>query len=69
MKEFAYFRLIGRTTRLRVVRKYSAAGFLPAVVGHTIDGKFQTAARIADIIPLTGFSPEGTAALHKQAGR
>lgn len=43
------FKLIGRETVFRVVKRYDAAGFIPAVIGVTLDGKFQTAARIEDV--------------------
>lgn len=46
------FRLIGRTTVFEVVEEKMVAGFIPAVKGHTLDGKFQTTARKADIIFL-----------------
>lgn len=44
------FRLIGNTTVFTVDREYLAANFIPAVVGHTLDGKKMTVAREADII-------------------
>jgi hypothetical protein len=43
------FKLIGRTTVFRAVRVYDHAGFIPSVVGHTVDGKSQTVARLADV--------------------
>lgn len=46
------FRVIGQTIVFQVVKVYDAAGFIPSVIGHTIDGKRQTAARIADVIWL-----------------
>ena len=46
------FKLIGRATVFVVVREYLAAGFIPSVVGHTLDGKYQTVARKADVIFL-----------------
>lgn len=46
------FRLISRPNVFRVVREYKAAGFIPSVVGVTLDGKFQTVARAADVIFL-----------------
>lgn len=46
------FRLIGQTTKFKVVRFYKAAGFIPSVVGVTEDGKFMTCARIADVIAI-----------------
>ena len=33
----------------RVVRQYRAAGFIPSVYGVSLDGKFQTCARIEDV--------------------
>lgn len=48
------FTLIGRPTlQFRVVRRYEAAGFIPSVVGVTLDGKRQTHARVEDC----AFSP------------
>jgi hypothetical protein len=46
------FRLVGRTNEFVATRTYLAAGFIPAVVGITTDGRFQTAARIADVVVL-----------------
>lgn len=44
------FTLIGRPTMVfRVVKQYKAAGFIPSVIGVTLDGKYQTAARIEDV--------------------
>ena len=43
------FRLIGNTTVFREVYRYKAAGSIPVVVGHTLDGRHQTVARLADI--------------------
>lgn len=48
------FRLIGNETVFKLVRKYKAAGFIPAVYGQTLDGQRQTCARVADIIWLEG---------------
>jgi hypothetical protein len=46
----SHFTLIGYPTLIfRVVRFYDAAGFIPSVVGVTLDGKRQTVARIADV--------------------
>jgi hypothetical protein len=47
------FRLIGQTTVFRIVRQYLAAGYIPSVYGHTLDGKHQTCARLADIVFVT----------------
>lgn len=46
------FRLTGRTTEFRVVAKTLAAGFIPTVTGHTLDGKHQTTARAEDVAVL-----------------
>lgn len=46
------FRLIGQATVFRAVYECLAAGFIPAVYGETLDGKFKTQPRIADIIKL-----------------
>ena len=43
------FRLIGRTNIFRAIKVYDAAGFIPSVVGISLDGKFQTVARIVDV--------------------
>jgi len=50
MKTDKYFRLIGRNMKFKVVKEYLAAGFIPSVMGITIDGKFKTLARIEDIL-------------------
>lgn len=47
------FRLIGRTTVFRAVKFFKAAGFIPAVQGVTLDGKFQTFPRVADVVWLS----------------
>lgn len=45
------FTLIGRPTlTFRVVRRYDAGGFIPSVVGVSLDGTRQTTARIADCV-------------------
>lgn len=46
------FRLIGRTTEFVVTQLYMAAGDIPAVVGWSVDGKYTTTARTADVILL-----------------
>lgn len=53
MKVGNTFKLIGRANVFTVTKVYLAAGFIPSVIGETtIRGrKFQTAARIADIVP------------------
>jgi hypothetical protein len=43
------FRFKGQATVFRVVSAYLAAGFIPAVLGHSVDGKHQGCARVADI--------------------
>lgn len=43
------YRITGLTTTFRVVSVYLAAGFIPAVYGHSTNGKHQGCARIADI--------------------
>lgn len=52
MKINSKFRLIGNTTEFRAVALPMVAGFIPSVIGHTLDGKRQTTARIADVIEL-----------------
>jgi hypothetical protein len=46
------FRLIGRTTVFRLVKRSAYSG-IDCVLGHTLDGKFQTVARVADIVWLS----------------
>jgi hypothetical protein len=43
------FRFKGQATVFRVVSAYLAAGFIPAVLGHSVDGKHQGCARVTDI--------------------
>ena len=46
-----HFTLISRPTLLfRVDRFYQAAGNILSVVGITLDGKYSTVARVADVI-------------------
>lgn len=48
------FTLIGRTgPTFAVVAAYDAAGFIPCVLGYTLDGAQQTHARVADVVPAT----------------
>jgi hypothetical protein len=50
---FTHFTLPGRTgAPFKVIKVYDAAGFIPSVLGESIDGKWRTAARIADVQPL-----------------
>jgi hypothetical protein len=51
------FRLIGRTTTFRVVRTYKAAGYIPAVEGHSLDGKTRTFPRVVDTRPAIPHPP------------
>lgn len=45
-----HFTLISRPTLVfAVARTFLAAGFIPSVVGITLDGKRQTVARVADV--------------------
>lgn len=46
------FKLIGHGKVFRVVKTYQAAGFIPAVVGVSLCGRFKTTARIADIVSV-----------------
>lgn len=47
------FRLVGRTgPAFVVVTVYRAAGFIPAVCGHSVDGK-QTCTRVTDVVKLS----------------
>lgn len=43
------FRLIGRQTVFEVVEEYVNIIGSPCVYGHTLDGKYQTHARVVDI--------------------
>ena len=54
------FTLVGRTgPKFRVVKVYKAAGVVPSVVGHSLDGKQQTHARIEDIAVHRGTGGRG----------
>lgn len=44
------FRLTGRATVFRAVKFYTMLGDVPCVKGVTLDGKYQTDARIADVV-------------------
>jgi hypothetical protein len=46
----AHFRTIGCTRVYRIVRRSMVLGFIPAVVGVSLDGRLKTDARIADIV-------------------
>jgi hypothetical protein len=46
----AQFRTIGCTRVYRIVRRSMVLGFIPAVIGVSLDGKYKTEARVADII-------------------
>jgi hypothetical protein len=48
------FKLLGRTVIFRAVKLYDAAGFIPSVVGVSLDGKYQTVARVADTKEING---------------
>lgn len=55
-----HFALLAQPTLIfRVVKAYDAAGFIPSLVGVTLDGKRQTAARVADVcaVPMPDLSP------------
>lgn len=45
-----HFRLIGRDLLFQVVRRGLYSG-IDCVLGHTMDGKLQTLARVADVVP------------------
>jgi hypothetical protein len=45
------FRTIGCTREYTIVQRKMVLGFIPAVIGHSADGK-RTDARVADIIIL-----------------
>jgi hypothetical protein len=48
-----HFALVDRPSlTFRFVRYYNAAGFIPSVIGVTVDGTRQTAARVADVVPV-----------------
>lgn len=44
------FRTVGCTRVYNIVARVMVLGFIPAVVGHSVDGKYRTEARIADVI-------------------
>lgn len=46
------FKFKGDKTVFKVVKEYKAAGFIPSVTGHTLDGKKKTNARVADVVFL-----------------
>lgn len=47
------FKLISRDTRFRVVNRYNAlGGTLPCVVGVSECGRYQTVARVVDVVWL-----------------
>lgn len=47
------FTLISRPTLVfKVVKKYLASGFIPSVKGVSVCGRFQTYARIADVVEI-----------------
>lgn len=48
-----YFRLIGRTNVFRLTRRFRHAAGMPCVTGETLDGKFITTARLADVQFIT----------------
>lgn len=48
------FKLIGRTTVFAAAEFYTAAGFIRSVRRVTLDGKFQTCARVVDVKFLDG---------------
>ena len=43
------FRLIGRAAVFVVAKEYLAAGFIPALVGITEDGRYKTQPRVVDV--------------------
>lgn len=43
------FRLLGRALDFRTVRRFDYFG-IPCVYGITLDGKWQTTARVADVV-------------------
>ena len=45
------FRLIGCTLEFVVVREYLAAGFIPALIGHSKDRR-KTQPRVVDVVWL-----------------
>jgi hypothetical protein len=60
MQDFTHFRLIGQTTVFKVARLFGMfdhvseqPGAIDCVIGITLDGKFTTRARIADVTPIT----------------
>lgn len=52
-KQITHFALLAQPTLIfRTVKAYDAAGFIPSLVGVTLDGKRQTTARVADVAPV-----------------
>jgi hypothetical protein len=47
------FRTVGCTRVYTIIQRRMVLGFIPAVVGRSLDGKFTTDARVADIILLS----------------
>lgn len=52
----AHFRTVGCTRVYRVVQRSMVLGFIPAVIGVSLDGRVKTDARVADIIIVGGAS-------------
>lgn len=46
------FKLISRDITFNVVKEYLAAGFIPSVKGVSVCGRYQTCARIADVVEV-----------------
>lgn len=55
-----HFRLIGRDLLFQVVRRGLYSG-IDCVLGHTVDGKLQTLARVADVVPCNEDGTKATA--------
>jgi|KBSMisStandDraft_5_1062788.scaffolds.fasta_scaffold3725247_1 hypothetical protein len=48
-----HFTLVGRPALIfRTVCQFDAASFIPSVTGITLDGRRQTTAPIADVVPV-----------------
>jgi len=46
------FKLISRDMTFNVVKEYLAAGFIPSVKGVSVCGRFETCARVADVVEI-----------------
>lgn len=45
-----HFRVIGHGRVFKIVERKMVLGFIPSVLGHTLDGKHSAGHRIADVV-------------------